>query len=407
MKKNRRLEKNVQEITRTRELIMVERLKLAANKILADTKPNKKINMLNIINDRNDNIKRDNRMHSTMKNQISLKINLECDNNHKKEKINENFIKINFKNREITKRNKTTIPKILRNYQDNIRQNNNISYEELSLNDTLKKQNTKTGFQKFMSSVTDRVNQINHHINYSKFSRLFCPFYIKKNALNSKKKEINPIYIKLKSNVVKTEPNFINDIKKKSNLIDDNNDTSLNETNLNNKKLENLILNNNSKNSLCPEIKSNEPRILSNQYLNNMVTKRNLIKDNSLSKIINKTYSPDILNNKNDNININKDYIKRILGVRYKEYETTDGQKVVSNMLIPEIEKVFKMKYLQYKKIKNRNNKKQKEVNIIPIKVDLLMYENIIKKDNDFNLKETMIQQQIRRRILSRNVKKK
>ena len=54
--------------------------------------------------------------------------------------------------------------------------NKNINYynTEQNLNETISKKERKTGHEKFLESVNKRVKQINNHIYFSKYSRLFC-----------------------------------------------------------------------------------------------------------------------------------------------------------------------------------------------------------------------------------------
>jgi hypothetical protein len=182
-----------------------------------------------------------------------------------------------------------------------------------------------------------------------------------------------------------------------------------------NLKTENNIINikkistideNNTK-SLSPLILNKEKRILSNKYLNKIITTNNLKEKISFSDSNDKTiYKEKIPINKiDDNYEqINKDYIKRILGVRYREYETSEGQKTFTKLMIPNI------KNFQYSK--NYNNKKKKYKTIDenkqqkPIKVDLLFYDQLTKKNKSSYLKDIIIERQIKQRIISRNLMK-
>ena len=384
MKKNRKLEKNVQEITKKREIIMMERLKIATKKVLLKTNQNNKINLINHQKDEKLNLKKEKRIRSALKTHFSLKMTQQYKNNvNNNEKNRQNIIKRNFENNEIL-----TLSKLNeKNYQNNfnnLKQNNNNSKEKVSINTSLKKQKPKTGFQKFMESVTERVNQINHHSNFTKFSILFCPVNNKKISLNSDKKEDKKVFFGVKPKNIKTIPNLINNMKQKNNLINDN-DGSMNEENITKMKIEYSSLGINEENNLDSTIKSNGRQVLSNQYLNSLITNRNIIKNNALHKFQTKTYSPEITNYQNETLDLNKEYIKKILGVRYKDYEGIDGNKTLSKLLLPEIENTFKLRYIKNNKynFKTRNIMKPKFVSINPKKVDLLIYDHILKKNNN------------------------
>jgi hypothetical protein len=182
-----------------------------------------------------------------------------------------------------------------------------------------------------------------------------------------------------------------------------------------NLKTENNIINikkistideNNTK-SLSPLILNKEKRILSNKYLNKIITTNNLKEKISFSDSNDKTiYKEKIPINKiDDNYEqINKDYIKRILGVRYREYETSEGQKTFTKLMIPNIKNFQYSKNYNNKKKKNKTMDKNKQQK--PIKVDLLFYDQLTKKNKASYLKDIIIERQIKQRIISRNLMK-
>ena len=109
----------------------------------------------------------------------------------------------------------------------------------------------------------------------------------------------------------------------------------------------------------------------------------------------------------NDNLEqINKDYIKRIVGVRYREYETSEGQKTFTKMLIPNIKNSHYSKNYNNKRKKYKTLEKYKNEQRKPIKVDLLFYDQLTKKNKASYLKDIILERQIKQRIISRNLMK-
>ena len=375
-KKNWKMERNIQEICQRREKNMIERLKILTNQVMMNIKQTKHRNILDSKENENTTINKEKRIITALKTHYFTKTSSEKEN-----KI------IKDKNLELL--NPNTMQKNYLKNENNINKKNKIiSKAEISLDDSPKRNKRKNGFKKFMESVTERVNQINHHkANFFKFSRLFCPVNNKKSKIDSEKKIRKKMILKLKEPEIikknlKTENNIIN-IKKIS-TIDENNTKSL-----------------------SPLILNKEKRILSNKYLNKIITTNNLKEKISFSDSNDKTiYKEKIPINKiDDNYEqINKDYIKRILGVRYREYETSEGQKTFTKLMIPNI------KNFQYSK--NYNNKKKKYKTIDknkqqkPIKVDLLFYDQLTKKNKSSYLKDIIIERQIKQRIISRNLMK-
>ena len=393
-KKNKKLEKNIQKICQRREKIMIERLKIVTNQVMMNIKQAGKKYTSNIKENENTTINKEKRIISALKIKYSNKISLEYENtvnNYKNEMLQSNIDK-RIKDKNSKELNQKSNKIICLKNQNNINKNNNfISQDEISLDDNRIKSARKSGFKKFMESVTERVNQINHHINYSKFSRLFCPINPRsKLCLEKKKNRIMMLKLKesdLKNNSLKTENNIIN-VKKIS-----SNDKNEKE----NKILSPLI------------IHKKENQILSNKYLNKMVATINSNEKIYFSEFKSKTCFKEKLSNimtTESLVENYKEYIKRILGVKYREYETSKGQKTFTKMLIPNIEKAqfagnFKNRKTNYKSLEKSNDIQPK-----PIKVDLLFYDQITKKNKANYLKDLILEKQIKQRIISRNVKK-
>ena len=388
-KRNRQIEKNVEQITQKRELLMIERLKSTTNQFLANTKQYQKENMINLTDNESLMIKKNKRLMSAVTSQYSNNLPIEYENkigNYKYETIKQNLIKENLdKNKQFV--NKKSNQTIYAKNQNNQNKKNYNSNEKIVLNFRPLKSARKSGFTKFMESVTERVNQINnHHLDYPRLSRLFCPVYKKKLRKDSGLKENEKVNLKLKeqdnNKWIKTENNDINSIKKFSivqlELSDDNS--------IDNKTI---------------FTKFKENKILSNAYLNNIISKKkaeNIIP----TKNENKTISVDKLIKANKAENQDKkseDFIKQILGVRYKEYDVSNGQKTFNKMIIPYIEDVHRLRNKKNKKVKNNTFTKYKSV-----KVDLLFYDQLTKKNKASYLKDILIQKQAKQRLFSRNV---
>ena len=319
----------------------------------------------------------------------------------------------------------------------------------------------KSCFQKFMDSVTDRVSQIRHSTRDNKYTNLFAPFH-KKN----KKGE--------KNNKKKINIKFINNNVKDSNLISENFEDQIlnknNENNNNNNKA-NLY---NHRNSISLIKTNNNNYILVNRSKHKLEDKESKdnklaeyeIKDDSLKQLLKSqkhivkhqyTLSSKNLNNKlikNKKISIitpgirdptklnafselskkyqieNKlhimrhqttaqfnplNYMKTILGTRYKEHETSTGQKKFSKMLIENrhlINKVNAINCYSSNDFKNNNCintffKSDNFIKVKPSQVDLLLYNKTIEKNASIKFRNFSNEQENKRRIFSRNVKRR
>ena len=389
-KKNRQIEKNVEKITQNRELLMIERLKSTTNQFLVNVKQNRKENMSKY-KDNNPNfmIKRNKRIMSALTSQYSNKIPLEYGNklgNYNYETIKQNLIKENMlKNPQFS--DKKFKIKLSAKSPNNQKKNNYNSNEKILLNSQQLKKPRKSGFTKFMESVTQRVNQINNPINYSRVSRLFCPIYKKKLIKDLGQKENEKSILKLKeqenNKFVKTDNNDNNYLKKYSII-----------------QLE--LSDDNSQDNKMMFIKRKETRLLSNTYLNNLITKKkeeNIIKTKYENKTINVDKPNKIHKTENNTEKNHEDYIKQILGVRYKVYDISNGQKTFSKMIIPYIEDVQRLR-----NIKNKEKRKNTFEKYKSVKVDLLFYDQLTKKNKACYLKDILIQKQAKERLFSRNV---
>ena len=386
-KKNRKIEKNVKNIIQKREIIMIERLKSTTNKIFVDAKQNKKENISKLKKSENIETKRNQRLMSALATQYSDNIGAQYENKfyiNKNESPKRNLIKssLDKSGTYLNKKSKQKINMKTENKKYNL-------FDVKALIDKSIKNEKKTGFQKFMESVTERVEQINNRVNYSKYSRLFCPIYKKNSRLDSEKKEKRKINLKLdslnmKTKISKNVNNDINSRKISNNIKLENPNNKSNDIN----RLEHVF------------IKNKENQILSNQYLNNIFSteNQNQTRKNILSKFENRTIyrnNTEQIKNRKNSKKIHKDYIKRILGARYKEHELPNGHKTFSKLMIPCIENSH-----------NSRNKKSKKKTIEAnkdSKVDLLFYDQLTKKNKGYYLKDIILQNQIKQRILSRN----
>ena len=387
-KKYRKIEKNVKNINQKREIIMLERLKSTIKKIFMNAKQNKKENISNLKSSENIQTKRNQRLMSALATQCSDNIGSQYEsklNVYKNKSPKRNLIKLSLDKSGIyLKKSKEKINMKTENKKYN------IFYDKAQIGTPIKNEK-KTGFQKFMESVTERVEQINHRSNCSKFSRLFCPIYKRNSRLDFEKKEKGKINLKfdspnIKTKILKNENIDIKSRKISNKIMLEKDNAQSNDI----KNLEHVFINN------------KENQILSNKYLNNIFNTENQIRENILSKFENIT----IYTNKEEPIQnteilkkYHKDYIKRILGTRYKEHELPNGHKTFSKLMIPYIENVHHSR--------NKKNKKSRmktlEVNK-NAKVDLLFYDQITKKNKAYYLKDIIKQNQIKKRLFSRNV---
>ena len=374
-KKNKKINKNVQEIYQKRENLMIERLKSVINQTKMKVKQNQMKNISNIKTDGNELTNREKRIITALKTQYSEAKNYEFGNtlyNYKNEIIKISPIKINLHNNFLLLGNKSKKKIYIKN------QNKEINNNTLNENNKNKK-SKKTGFVKFMESVAKRVNQINKHVSYSKFSKLFCPIYSKKSKLNSDKMDISNLKeIDIKNNKITIENNIINiakDINKKnrrnfSPLLINQKDNQIKY----NKSIYKLIKTQNPKENISiPELRQ----------------KQNLIE--KLSKTI-------CIENSKKNI---KDFTKKNLD---KEDKIQKEKKNFIKMLIPNIEKAQFSR--NYKNIKFKTLEIERDEEIKPAKVDLLLHYKISKEKASNYLKDIFSQKAFKYKIKTTYFKK-
>lgn len=159
---------------------------------------------------------------------------------------------------------------------------------------------------------------------------------------------------------------------------------------------------------LNPILNRNENHFLSNNYLNKIISIENKEeKINSLNSKNKTNFNAKVVSNyQTDYENIDKNYIKRIVGTRYREYKTSEGQKTFTKMIMPKIKRDKSSGNHKTKKIKYRTIENNNENRIGPIKVDLLFYDQLTKKNNFIYFKDIILKNKANQRILSRNVKK-
>ena len=103
------------------------------------------------------------------------------------------------------------------------------------------------------------------------------------------------------------------------------------------------------------------------------------------------------------------DYMKIILGTRYRKHEISKAQKQFSNMLTNNIETINNYFNPEYQKnlklLLNQNIKyKYKDHTMIkPTKVDLLVYNKTIENNSGANVRNNIHEQEMKKRLYSRN----
>ena len=394
-KKNWKIQKNYREISQKREKIMIERLKIVTNQVITNLKQSKIKNMINI--KKRENINKEKRIISAFKTEYSIKKDLEYENLMDNIKIltQTNFTKRNTDEKLNLLRKKTN-HNIYNSNRNNLNKKNNIfSDSEIKIKEIESKKEKKTGFIKFMDSVTERVNQINHKVIIPKFSRLFCPSFKKTSRLDTgknvnKNRKFKIKEIEMENKLLKTRNNIVNVRKiyssNKRNESDDKKDY------------------NNNFSTSYDNIK--EKHILSNKYINNI---KNNINQNDFITSNNQNYHIERLKQINLTLTSEqekKKYFKRILGVRYREYETSKGQKTFTKLMKPKVESFGNCKNLKYQIIKFHKLKKGLTDDTRPIKVDLLFYDQLIKKNKASYFKDIIFKNENRQKIISRNDKK-
>ena len=108
------------------------------------------------------------------------------------------------------------------------------------------------------------------------------------------------------------------------------------------------------------------------------------------------------------------EYMKIILGTRYREHEITKGEEQFSKMLTHNLQTINCFSNPEFQKnmnlFLNHNNKfgKYHYNSIIkPTKVDLLVYSKTIENNPGINYRNFTHEQETKKRLCSRNVKRR
>ena len=107
------------------------------------------------------------------------------------------------------------------------------------------------------------------------------------------------------------------------------------------------------------------------------------------------------------------EYMKIILGTRYKGEHTTKGEKKISNMLSHNFATINYFSNLEFRKnldlIINENKIRKYNFNSLvkPTKVDLLAYNKTIENNSNIYWRDFSHEQEIKKRLCSRNVKRR
>lgn len=318
-----------------------------------------------------------------------------------------------------------------------------------------------------MQSVTERVTQIQKTVKDSKFTGLFSPIYTMNIKIGENKKKKQKSLSKF---IIKESLN--KNWKKHYNTENSNNSNTVNSNNSKNSKItknskmlrlksnsiklskaaNNFILINRLSNTKYKGYKSNykllefdikddslsnifknQKHIVQHQYTLSSKNLNNVIENQKINIITSGKKDPKKLafsqfSRKNLNnlktLKVNRpkfrhykvsdyapiDYMKRILGTRYKEHEISKEQIKFSKMLINNIETFHYFSNSEFKKNINLFlNKRLNNINtkVKPTKVDLLFYNRTIENNADNKFKAFSKEQTIKRRICSRNVRRR
>ena len=342
-KKNKKMKNNIQEIYEKRENLMIERLKSIINQTKMKVKQNEIKNLCSIKKNENKITNMNKRLITAFKTQNRERISSGFEStllNYKDEIKKICSIK-QYLNSNLNSLKKKSKNKIYLKNQNQTNDINNISFNEKKIyNDIKIKKEKKTGFEKFIESVTKRVNQINNHVNYSKFSRLFCPIYNKKNNLDSDK--------------LKTENNIINI------------------TDANNKRNFSPLL-----------IDKNYNQLLSNKSLYKNIMFKNPKESFPLSQSKNNpNLTETIISIENSEKNF-KQFKKIYLT---KESKIQKVKKNLIKLINPNIENSQSSRNYKIKTKKFKTLDIDRDKNFKPAKVDLLLYYKIYhEKESNYN----------------------
>ena len=373
--------------------------------------------------------------------QTKSKSNYNASNCYQKENSSNNLIMKTDKNKNKSVRNFNL-------YNDTDKNNNSqISLEQ------------KTCFQKFMDSVTERVTQIQKTVKDVKFTGLFSPVTAGNIKIGPKKKNYSNNNFKYKIKDSKNNKFIIDrymrfrtkSSKANNKLINKRNNTIANTQATNNfvlihqgnsgktkgKNKSYRLLKFDMKNDSLKELFKNQKHIVQHQYILSTKNIENEIENRKINIITNGKNDPKQIaisefSKKNSSIfyhsKMNKftkfrhpkisefnpiDYMKIILGTRYREHEVTKGEKKFSNMLTHNLETINYFSNPEFRNNLNLflNQNKFGKYNfpnmIKPSKVDLLVYNRTIESIPDIKYRNFTNEQKTKKRLGSRNIQRR
>ena len=329
-------------------------------------------------------------------------------------------------------------------------------YSDIDKNDSLSSHEHKSCFQKFMESVTERVSQIQKTVRDAKFTGLFSPIYTRNIKIGPDKNNAQDTNYKFKlkdsnNNKVIIDKNMNLNLKRnnKTSSYIRSNSLSLSQT-ANNYVLINKSRKNRSKgkknsykllkldikNDSLLDLFKNQKHIVQHQYTLSSKNIDNVIENKKINIITNGTNDPKKIafsefSKKNSKIFFNSksnklpkfklrklkdfnpiEYMKIILGTRYKGRHLTKGQKKFSNMLAHNLMTINYFSNPEFKKNmglildENKIGKYNSNTLFKPTKVDLLVYNKTIENNSKIHLRDFSHEQETKQRLCSRNVKR-
>ena len=456
-------------ISDKREKIMIERLKITTNYMFTIVKDNKiKMSEVHKVEEDKDKKNNEPRTHSAIYTIFSPRINIEYNNTIYNYKFNNKKRNENYNDLSSQKINSYNLKRYLQsqinnntskkdynssNIYNKTVKNSNIN-SDIDKNESLNSLEKKSCFHKFMNSVSERVNQIQKTVKDYKFTGLFSPIETRnikigpdKKSQNKKMKykykfkdsDNNKVIIdkKLKTkNVNKkklTKTNSISLSKSVNNYVLINKDN----TRSSGKKKTYQLMKFDIKNDSLAELFKNHKHIVQHQYTISSKNLYNIIENRQINIITNGTNDPKKIaytefSKKNMNIFYHEkknkypkfkqhkikdfnpiDYMKIILGTRYREHEISKGQKKFSNMLTHNIETINYFSNPEFQKNinlflnQNKYNKYNYSTMVKPTKVDLLVYNKTIENNSSVNFRNFSQEQEVKKRLCSRNVKRR
>ena len=322
-------------------------------------------------------------------------------------------------------------------------------YPENDKNKSLSSIEKKSYFQKFMQSVTERVTQIQKTVKDAKFTGLFSPIYTRNIKLGSGKdkkfrshskfilKESNNKNIKKKILNLKAQNNKKKSLKSQNNSKAISNAANnfilinrLSNTKYKGYKTKYKLLEFDMKDDSLTSLLKNQKHIVQHQYTLSSKNLNNIMENKKINIITSGKKDPkklafSQLSRKNlnnlDQMKLSKipkyrnfkisnfnpmEYMKIILGTRYREHEITKGQKKFTKMLLNNTETLNYFSNPEFSQNMNlflNNQLYNLNSNLKPTKVDLLFYNKTIENNNDINFRAFSTEEETKRRIFSRN----